>query len=199
MCRRFYFEQLIDYVNFYFSPLTGNRWFCFLIFYSNFISPHCFPFSQTVNCHCSFLGLRLFLVPWDVSGVRSPAALFKDACGSQAYSSASQSQAGRPVSLMIFNQYFLLYSNFPLLTRLLTAGWAKAARWACWLWTRTHAHLEQQLGSLGHLKSHCMPVGVLTCTHQVWGSGLSCLNVPCADGPGAAEHFKWHWVSSYGR
>lgn len=67
-------------------------------------------------------------------------------------------------SLMIFNQQIFLYSSFPLLTRLLTAVRAKAARWACWLWTRTHAHLEQQLGSLGHLKSRCMPVGVLNCT-----------------------------------
>lgn len=68
---------------------------------------------------------------------------------------------------MVFNQWMLLYSNFPVPTRLLTAGWAKATRWACWLWTRTHAHLEQQLGSLGHPKSHCMPVGVLTCTSSV--------------------------------
>lgn len=74
---------------------------------------------------------------------RSLAALF---------SSASQSQAARPFSLMIFNQQIFLYSNFPLLIRLLTAGRAKAARWACWL------------GSLGCLESHCMPVGVLTCT-----------------------------------
>lgn len=98
---------------------------------------------------------------------RCLAALFKDAYSSQAQPSASQSQAGRPFSLMVFNQLMLLYSNFPLPTRLLKAGGIKAARWVCWLWTRTHAYLEQQLGSLGHPKKHCMPVGVLTCTPSV--------------------------------
>lgn len=68
-------EQPIDGVNFYFSPGTANRWWCFLLFQTSFYFSRPFPPFQTINCCYSPLFLHLSVVSQDVSVSGYPAVL----------------------------------------------------------------------------------------------------------------------------
>lgn len=151
-------SSLIDDGNFYLSPLTGNRWFCFLIFLQWFYISVLFLIFSDSKLSSQSLGFALIPSTLGCLWFLGPWLHFSRMLAVPRPSPQPHNPRLADLSLSRFSTNELLYSNFPLLTRLHTAGWAKAARWAC----RTHAHLEQQLGSLGHLKSHCRPLGVLS-------------------------------------